>query len=142
RRRRRRRRSRAPSTRSNSPCVRPSRWRGSSTSNPTFTWPHRTPAPTRSSSPATTEALSWFCQDQGMEPLEIIRLVLLAGHVLGLAAIIGTFFVQMRAKENFATGVVLAGAITQVVTGLALVGVSEAGGGDVNHIKIAVKASI
>lgn len=77
-----------------------------------------------------------------MEPLEIIRLVLLAGHVLGLAAIIGTFFVQMRAKENFATGVVLAGAITQVVTGLALVGVSEAGGGDVNHIKIAVKASI
>jgi hypothetical protein len=78
-----------------------------------------------------------------MEPLEIIRLVLLAGHILGLAAIVGTFFVQMRAKEDFATGVVLAGAITQVVTGLALVGVREAGDiGELNHVKIAVKLGL
>jgi len=77
-----------------------------------------------------------------MEPLETVRLVLLAVHVLGLAAIVGTFFVQMRAKDNFATGVVLAGAITQVVTGIALVGVREAGDLGVNHIKIAVKLGI
>lgn len=77
-----------------------------------------------------------------MEPLEIVRLILLAVHVLGLAAIIGTFFVQMRQRENFATGVVLGGAITQVVTGLALVGVREASDLGVNNIKIAVKAGI
>jgi hypothetical protein len=77
-----------------------------------------------------------------MEPLEIVRLVLLAGHILGLAAIIGTFFVQMRANDGFATGVVLAGAITQVVTGLALVGVREAADLGVDNIKIAVKAGI
>lgn len=77
-----------------------------------------------------------------MEPLEIVRLVLLAAHILGLAAIVGTFFVQMRAKNGFATGVVLAGAIVQVVTGNALVGVGVALGGDLNHIKIAVKMAL
>jgi hypothetical protein len=77
-----------------------------------------------------------------MEPLEIVRLVLLAVHVLGLAAIVGAFFVQMRAKDGFATGVVLAGAITQLVTGLALVGVRQASDLGVNDIKIAVKLGI
>jgi len=77
-----------------------------------------------------------------MEPLEIVRLVLLAAHVLGLSAIVGAFFVQMRKKEGFATGVVLAGAITQVVTGLALVGVREAADLGVNNIKITVKLVI
>lgn len=77
-----------------------------------------------------------------MEPLEIVRLILLAGHLLGLAAIVGAFFVQMRANDGFATGVVLVGAITQVVTGLALVGVREAGGLGVDNVKIAVKLVI
>jgi hypothetical protein len=77
-----------------------------------------------------------------MEPLEIVRLILLAVHILGLAAIVGTFFVQLRANDGFATGVVLAGAITQVVTGLALVGVREAGDLGVNNIKIAVKLGL
>ena len=77
-----------------------------------------------------------------METLEIVRLVLLALHILGLAAIVGTFFVQMRAKDGFATGVVLAGAITQVVTGLALVGVREATELGVNNVKIAVKLGL
>ena len=77
-----------------------------------------------------------------MEPLEIVRLVLLAVHVLGLAAIVGAFFVQLRAKDGFATGVVLAGAITQLVTGLALVGVRQASDLGVNNIKIAVKLGI
>jgi hypothetical protein len=77
-----------------------------------------------------------------MEPLEIVRLVLLAVHVLGLAAIVGAFFVQMRANDGFATGVVLAGAITQLVTGLALVGVRQASDLGVNNIKIAVKLGI
>ncbi|MGV3712092.1 hypothetical protein [Pseudolysinimonas sp.] len=77
-----------------------------------------------------------------MEALEIVRLVLLALHILGLAAIVGTFFVQLRAKDGFATGVVLAGAIAQVVTGLALVGVREVSDLGVNNIKIAVKLGL
>lgn len=77
-----------------------------------------------------------------METLDIVRLVLLAGHILGLAAIVGAFFVQLRANDGFATGVVLAGAITQVVTGLALVGVRQAGDLGVDNVKIAVKLVI
>lgn len=77
-----------------------------------------------------------------MEALEIVRLVLLALHILGLAAIVGTFFVQLRAKDGFATGVVLAGAIAQVVTGLALVGVRQASDLGVDNVKIAVKLGL
>jgi hypothetical protein len=77
-----------------------------------------------------------------MEPLETVRLVLLAAHIFGLAAIVGAFFVQMRAKDGFATGIVLGGAITQLVTGLALVGVRQASDLGVNNIKIAVKLGI
>jgi hypothetical protein len=74
--------------------------------------------------------------------LDVIRLILLAAHILGLAAIVGTFFVQMRAKSGFSTGIVLGGAITQVVTGVALVGVHQASGHEVDNVKIAVKLVI
>lgn len=77
-----------------------------------------------------------------MESLDIVRHAILAVHFLGLAAIVGAFFVQMRAKDGFATGVVLGGAITQVVTGLALVGVRQASDLEVNNVKIAVKLGI
>lgn len=77
-----------------------------------------------------------------MESLDIVRHLLLAVHLLGLAAIVGTFFVQLRAKEGFATGVILAGAITQVVTGIALVGVRQAEDLGVNNVKIAVKLGL
>lgn len=71
--------------------------------------------------------------------MEILQSILLALHILGLAAIIGTFFVQMRQNDGFRTDIVLAGAITQVLTGIALVGVGEGIGRDYNMIKITVK---
>ncbi|PZQ87586.1 MAG: hypothetical protein DI534_14010 [Leifsonia xyli] len=71
--------------------------------------------------------------------MELLQSILLALHILGLAAIIGTFFVQMRKNEGFAVNIILAGAITQVLTGVALVGVGEASGYDINMIKITVK---
>jgi len=77
-----------------------------------------------------------------MDALEIIRLILLAAHILGLAVIVGVFLVQMRAKEGFRTGLLLGGAIAQLVTGLALVGVREASDLGVDNIKIAVKLGI
>lgn len=77
-----------------------------------------------------------------MESLDIVRHLLLAVHLLGLAAIVGAFFVQLRATDGFATGVMLAGAITQVVTGLALVGVRQAEDLGVNNVKIAIKLGL
>lgn len=70
---------------------------------------------------------------------EPLVLVLLVFHILGLSLIIGSFALQMRRKEGFELGTILIGAITQLVTGLALVGVFQMGDGDVNNAKIAVK---
>jgi len=71
--------------------------------------------------------------------LEPIVLVLLVFHFLGLSLIIGSFALQLRRKQGFEFGTMLIGAITQLVTGLALVGVLQMGGEDVNNAKIAVK---
>ncbi|HPU03757.1 MAG TPA: hypothetical protein PKW13_05755 [Rhodoglobus sp.] len=74
--------------------------------------------------------------------MEILKLVLVAAHFLGMAAIVGSFFVQMRRKSDFVLTPLLAGAITQVVTGLALVGLAEATGDDLIYAKIAVKLTL
>ncbi|MDJ0336348.1 hypothetical protein QMG83_14050 [Salinibacterium sp. G-O1] len=74
--------------------------------------------------------------------MDILHSVLLTGHFLGLAAIIGSFFLQMRRKSDYVLMPTLIGAITQVVTGLALVGLAEAGDEDLVYAKIAVKAMI
>ena len=69
-----------------------------------------------------------------MEPLEITRLILLALHILGLAAIIGAFFVQMRKKSDYN---LIADAVREPSCSsspvLALVGVREASDLGVNY---------
>lgn len=74
--------------------------------------------------------------------MDILNSVLLTGHILGLALIIGSFFVQLRRKGDFALMPTLIGAITQVITGLGLVGLAEASDGDIVYAKIAVKLVI
>lgn len=76
--------------------------------------------------------------------MQVLSNIVVALHMLGMAAIVGSFLVQMRASSNFATPWVLGGAITQLVTGVLLVGLAYAtGDGDhVNNAKIAVKLVI
>src|SRR5688572_2173690 len=74
--------------------------------------------------------------------MDIVRLILLALHILGLAAIIGAFFVQLRRKSDFQLQPMLWGAIVQLVTGVALVGVRYAVDLPVDNAKIAVKLVI
>jgi len=74
-----------------------------------------------------------------METLDLVRSLLLITHILGLSLILGSFFLQLRRKKSFEFGTMLIGAITQLVTGLALVGVLQMGDGDVNNAKIGVK---
>ena len=74
--------------------------------------------------------------------MEILHSVLLALHLLGMAAIVGAFFLQMRRKSDFLLTPMLAGAITQVVTGVGLVGLAEATDGDLIYPKIGVKLAI
>jgi len=74
--------------------------------------------------------------------VDILRNVLLTIHLLGMAVIVGAFIVQMRANSGFRTGLMLGGAITQVVSGVALVGLAFALGNDVDHVKLGVKGGI
>jgi hypothetical protein len=76
--------------------------------------------------------------------MEILRDVMLIGHFLGLAMILGPFLIQMRHHTGYAFGWVLIGGITQLVTGLVLTGLAEmrlAAVPDMglDHTKIAVK---
>lgn len=70
-----------------------------------------------------------------MSPLVAITLAL---HLIGMALVVGTFFAQMRSNDRFSTGIVLIGAVLQLVSGGVLLAVSMAGGREIDHLKIGV----
>ena len=74
--------------------------------------------------------------------MEIVRLVLLVLHILGFAALLGGLIAQAGPGEKRVTGPMRDGIGTAFVTGLALVGVLEAGDDPVNHAKIGIKLLI
>lgn len=63
--------------------------------------------------------------------------VLLFAHLIGMAAILGGFFAVMTAPR--AIGAMVWGARAQLLTGLAMVGVSESQHWSTNHTWVAVK---
>lgn len=71
--------------------------------------------------------------------MELVKGLLLVLHFIGLAAIVGGVLVQLRAQTRRIDAFVMHGAWTQLLTGLALVGMVEAIGEEVNNAKIAVK---
>jgi hypothetical protein len=71
--------------------------------------------------------------------MDILHSLLLATHILGLAAIIGSFFVQMRRKSEFVLTPMLVGAIVQLVSGVMLVGLAQMADRDLDMLKITVK---
>lgn len=72
--------------------------------------------------------------------MEILRDILVFLHFIGLAALFGGLFVQIKSDPRVVNNAVIHGALTQVVTGLLLVGLLEADAdADVNHAKIGVK---
>jgi lysylphosphatidylglycerol synthetase-like protein (DUF2156 family) len=71
--------------------------------------------------------------------MEILRDVLVFLHFLGLAALFGGLFVQIRSDRRVVNNAVLHGVLTQLVTGLLLVGVLEGLDADVDNAKIGVK---
>ena len=81
-----------------------------------------------------------------MTAFEIIRIILVILHFVGLASLLGGFLVQVRAVAAGQGKVVPAmvhGALTMLVTGLLLVGTIQMGDiYDVNNVKIAVKLAV
>ena len=71
--------------------------------------------------------------------LDILRLVLLITHFVGLAAIIGPFILQMPRRSGFEIAPILVGSIVQLVSGVGLVAVHMIGGSGVEEPKIVVK---
>ena len=70
------------------------------------------------------------------------RLVLYMVHMLGVAALLGAFALQVSRGGRGLPVAALHGAATQLVTGLALVGVNEADERELNYAKITVKLGI
>jgi hypothetical protein len=64
-------------------------------------------------------------------------------HFLGLASLVGGFLVQMKSSEKVVNPAMWHGALVQLVTGLALVGLVESGAydgyGEIDTAKITVK---
>lgn len=71
--------------------------------------------------------------------MEIVHGIVLLLHLIGWAALFGGLFVQLKAKQPVVNAAMLHGAITQLVTGLLLVGLLEMNDADVNHMKIGIK---
>ena len=76
-----------------------------------------------------------------------LRIVLLILHFVGLASLLGGFLFQMSASAKRVLPGMVHGALTQLVTGLGLVGVAEylasqTDDFEVNHVKVGVKLAV
>jgi hypothetical protein len=77
--------------------------------------------------------------------MEILRQVLLVLHFVGLASLLGGVMVQLTSLRSGSkvNSAMFHGALTQLVTGVALVGVIQGAQlGDVDNVKIGVKLAI
>lgn len=72
--------------------------------------------------------------------MDFLYTLLIFLHILGTAALVGGWLATFRKPTVLQWQHI--GAWVQLVTGLALVGVLEMDGGEVNHIKIGVKGLI
>jgi hypothetical protein len=77
-----------------------------------------------------------------MQTLDLIRLIVLIIHFIGLAAIIGPFILQRARKEGFQFGAMLTGSIVQIASGAALIGLRKGESLAVSDAKMAVKLGI
>ena len=77
--------------------------------------------------------------------MEIVFESLVVLHFIGLAALLGGFLVQMSSSPKVVNRAMVDGALTQLVTGLAMVGMAEtvlAEEEDLNHTKIGIKLAV
>ena len=73
--------------------------------------------------------------------MDIVYSLLVAAHLIGVSLLVGTFFVQMRAKLGFRFSLMLIGASIQVVSGIALYGLQIAFD-EPNHMKLGIKTLV
>jgi hypothetical protein len=74
--------------------------------------------------------------------MDFLRDLLVFLHFIGLAALFGGLFVQVKASPRVVNNAMFHGILTQLVTGLLLVGLAESRAGDLGadfHMKVGVK---
>jgi hypothetical protein len=74
--------------------------------------------------------------------VDLLEKLLLFVHLVGMAALLGGAMVQITASTKRISRAMVDGALTQVVSGLLLVGVLEGQDETVDHAKIGVKFAI
>ncbi|WP_309053139.1 hypothetical protein [Streptomyces sp.] len=77
--------------------------------------------------------------------MDVLINVFVALHIIGIASLLGGFLTQMKAMgagtARF-TPAMLHGALTMLVTGIALVGLNQADDQTVNNVKIGIKLAV
>ena len=71
--------------------------------------------------------------------MDIVYNVFVLLHFIGFAALFGGAFTQMKGPSRVVNPAMFHGALTQLVTGIVLLGLQEMGDGEVNHVKLGVK---
>ncbi|WP_436773343.1 hypothetical protein [Yinghuangia sp. YIM S09857] len=77
--------------------------------------------------------------------MDVVRQILLVLHIIGIGSLLGGFLTQMKGMKTGDVRVVPAmthGALTMLVTGIALVGVLQADDVEVDNTKISVKLAV
>ncbi|MFD5202070.1 hypothetical protein ACFWM7_18365 [Streptomyces sp. NPDC058375] len=77
--------------------------------------------------------------------MDVLINVVVALHIIGIASLLGGFLTQMKAvgegTARFGPAM-LHGALTMLVTGIALVGLNQADDQTVNNVKIGIKLAL
>ncbi|CAM5449467.1 hypothetical protein [Streptomyces tanashiensis] len=77
--------------------------------------------------------------------MDVLINVFVALHIIGIASLLGGFLTQMKAMGTGTarfSPAMLHGALTMLVTGVALVGLNQADDQSVNNLKVGIKLAI
>jgi hypothetical protein len=74
--------------------------------------------------------------------MEFLEHTLVVLHFIGLASLLGGFLVQIKTTPRVVNSAMVHGIITQLVTGVLLVGLAEADDAAVDHAKVGVKLAV
>lgn len=81
----------------------------------------------------------------GSRSMDVLINVFVALHIIGIASLLGGFLTQMKAMGAGTARFIpamLHGALTMLVTGIALVGLNQADDQTVDNVKIGVKMAV